>query len=383
MADDIPWCEELNLKNLINAPAIVKISYDWKAVGVQLGVEMHDLKRIEREQHYRVNDCMMETLNYWLDNGRRKSWAEVNHAVKTVKQGNLIIEQEECRASLEEKQSAAVNAVTQLQTSLPEMSVTDGKIIHEQTKLAEELEKQKRTWKSHQARWNKEDREWEGKAVSRWQAEDMVARSRQLILSFQQAQTCYRELQQLLNQTKGWKGLIEERIQVYRSILEELNHLGLEQEKLDTLESQLEKLTNTLREYELENKKCDRAVREGIEYLKERRNRSWGFVKSLGNTCKGLQHDIDQMEQEISRLNEAPITGAIVGGVAGTVVPVAGNIIGAAVGYAVGLAWMSAPQREKLSKLQKSLANKKRMMRNLEETEEHAKQELNELEKLI
>ena len=53
----------------------------------------------------------------------------------------------------------------------------------------------------------------------------------------QQAQTCYKELQQLLNETKGWKGLIEEHIQVIRSILEELNHLGLEQENLTLLKA--------------------------------------------------------------------------------------------------------------------------------------------------
>lgn len=46
--NDIPWDQPLELVNILNAPAVVRTN-SWRDVGLELGVEEHELERIDEE----------------------------------------------------------------------------------------------------------------------------------------------------------------------------------------------------------------------------------------------------------------------------------------------------------------------------------------------
>ena len=61
--NDIPWDQPLELRNILNAPAVVRTN-DWKDVGFQLGVEEHELERIDIECRGKINKCKREMFGY-------------------------------------------------------------------------------------------------------------------------------------------------------------------------------------------------------------------------------------------------------------------------------------------------------------------------------
>ena len=121
---DIPWGEELNLRNLINAPAIVKV-VDWKDASLELGVEKHELEKIDRECHSRINDCMRDMFSYLLDNALELTWEEVNCAVRTVTERQT---RQEKQKTMEEEERNARQVLDQLPKSLHQFNITNGEI---------------------------------------------------------------------------------------------------------------------------------------------------------------------------------------------------------------------------------------------------------------
>ena len=83
--DGIPWDEPLQLRNILNVPAVVRTN-DWKEVGLELGIEKYVLDRIDRDCRGLINDCKREMFDYWLRNDLiHKSWEKVSRAVNTAK----------------------------------------------------------------------------------------------------------------------------------------------------------------------------------------------------------------------------------------------------------------------------------------------------------
>ena len=63
---------------------------DWQSLGLALGLLYPTLKRIKKEQHGDINDCMMEMLAAWLqqyDNVSQKglpSWTMLKTALEKI-----------------------------------------------------------------------------------------------------------------------------------------------------------------------------------------------------------------------------------------------------------------------------------------------------------
>ena len=153
---DIPWDEPLELKNILNTPAVVRTN-DWKDVGLELGVEKHVLDRIYKECLGQINDCKREMFSYWLKNDLQKSWGKVSLAVNTVrKREEGVREREESKVHTQLEGSKAVNAINQLKDSLEQLDVTCAKIADKQAELARDLTEHKRKWKSSQTQWKRE-----------------------------------------------------------------------------------------------------------------------------------------------------------------------------------------------------------------------------------
>ena len=80
----IPYDEPSNLVNILNAPAVVKTN-NWEDVGLELGVEEHELKRIEIECQGKINECKKEMFRHWLRHHPHPSWEKVSHALRTAR----------------------------------------------------------------------------------------------------------------------------------------------------------------------------------------------------------------------------------------------------------------------------------------------------------
>ena len=158
--DGIPQDEPLELVNILNSPAVVRIN-EWKDVGLELGVEEHVLDRIDIDCRGRTNDCKREMFSYWLEDDLQASWEKVSGAVKRArKRVEAATAREESRRNIEEEENKAVSAIDQLQKSLDEMDTTNTKIAENQTRLVEEVKEQERKWESYRAQWRREDMEW-------------------------------------------------------------------------------------------------------------------------------------------------------------------------------------------------------------------------------
>ena len=170
---DIPWDQPLELRNILNAPAVVRTNA-WKDVGLELGVEEHELDRIGRDCRGLINDCKREMFSYWLKNDLQTSWEKVSGAVRKVKKrlegARIMKESKEC---VEKEGNKALNAIIQVKKSLEMMDDMNRNIVDNQNKL-EDLKEQKGKWKSSQTQWKREDEEWEGGAERRQQTREAL-----------------------------------------------------------------------------------------------------------------------------------------------------------------------------------------------------------------
>ena len=70
----------------------------WKKLGLALGLIYPTLQKIEKEQHEKVDDCMMEMLAAWLqrqDNVSKKgvpSWSVLKTALLEIGEAQLADE---------------------------------------------------------------------------------------------------------------------------------------------------------------------------------------------------------------------------------------------------------------------------------------------------
>ena len=68
---------------------------DWQSLGLELGLLYPTLKRIKKEQHGDISDCMMEMLAAWLqqqDNVSQvgaPSWSVLQTALRNIGENEL------------------------------------------------------------------------------------------------------------------------------------------------------------------------------------------------------------------------------------------------------------------------------------------------------
>ena len=83
--------------DLASVKKFVKSVVDWQSLGLELGLLYPTLKRIKKEQHGDINDCIMEMLVAWLqqqDNVREKgvpSWSVLRKALEKIGGSESII----------------------------------------------------------------------------------------------------------------------------------------------------------------------------------------------------------------------------------------------------------------------------------------------------
>ena len=81
--------------DLFEVKMFLKSVVDWQGLGLALGLLYPTLKRIKKEQHGDINDCMMEMIEAWLqqqDSVREKgvpSWTVLRKALSKIGEKEL------------------------------------------------------------------------------------------------------------------------------------------------------------------------------------------------------------------------------------------------------------------------------------------------------
>jgi hypothetical protein len=55
----------------------------WSELGIQLGLEYHELKEIEAKYCGSLRKCMAEVINKWLGNDTQASWKTLRRALRS------------------------------------------------------------------------------------------------------------------------------------------------------------------------------------------------------------------------------------------------------------------------------------------------------------
>ena len=84
---------QVNIVDLFKAKVFLKSVVDWQSLGLALGLLYPTLKRIKKEQHGDISDCMMEMIAAWLqqqDNvSQNPSWSVLRTALRSIGENEL------------------------------------------------------------------------------------------------------------------------------------------------------------------------------------------------------------------------------------------------------------------------------------------------------
>ena len=70
----------------LNRYVIRKYATDWYNIGIELGLEPHELDIIENDNHQRTVNCFQKTLTNWLNsNTNNATWKTLETALTNVK----------------------------------------------------------------------------------------------------------------------------------------------------------------------------------------------------------------------------------------------------------------------------------------------------------
>ena len=84
-----------DIDDLFTVKVFLKSVVDWQSLGLALGLLYPTLKKIKKEQHGDINDCIMEMLEAWLqqqDSVREKgvpSWTVLRKALEKIGENEL------------------------------------------------------------------------------------------------------------------------------------------------------------------------------------------------------------------------------------------------------------------------------------------------------
>ena len=83
------------IADLVDVKKLLKDLVDWQSLGLELGLLYPTLKKIKKEQHGDISDCLMEMLAAWLqqqDKVSRKgvpSWSVLRTALRSIGENEL------------------------------------------------------------------------------------------------------------------------------------------------------------------------------------------------------------------------------------------------------------------------------------------------------
>ena len=182
---------------------------------------------------------------------------------------------------------------------------------------------------------------------------------------YKQIKMHHKQLEQLNNEMKAYKKLLEERVEAYDKIKNGLKNIGVKNDKLQQFSQQLEKLQITVGKCEKVKKHCDEVFHAGmIDFDKWSRDMS-AFIQAFNENVqmmKDKEPEFIEADYKPFGLAGGAAAGAVVGGVVGIALfPIVGTIIGAgistAVGGVFGFIWGAVKGKEERAKVEIKVRN--------------------------
>ena len=87
LESDTPTLRDLN--NYVTR----KYAYKWKDVGVELGIKLYELNRIEKDNPKDSRTCFQEMLHYWLKSSSHATWKMLEDALTNAIKQECIIDE--------------------------------------------------------------------------------------------------------------------------------------------------------------------------------------------------------------------------------------------------------------------------------------------------
>lgn len=437
MDPDIPWDQEVNLRNLISAPAVAEIRHKWQEFGIHLGVADSDIRAIEVDKRGQVIDCTRELLSTRMKNDLPLTWEMIRDATQKVKK--KIAEDDklyEDKEKIENEQRAVLAAIRKLKSSMDELDERNQDIAENIKRLTLQLNKEKGSLPPLKILWKKEDDQWgrgegwrqqmrqaigernfqqsrfvqdflQSKSLQDDLSDDEVegylrnylleedkARSQQLRLRYEKIRLHQRNLNEILESITKWKALVGDHLhRAYARIVKSLEEIGLNTEKIQDLKDKLQKLNDILYDCKQGVIECNQEITAGNNELKEFRNELNSFIVPFRCVIHGMHSiitSLESTEKDLSKEREGLVDylkqamATLMGGVIGTLIlPGFGTMMGATVAYNIFRRSVVGSQKAKLKDIEDKLSTKRRTLRVLRTTEHKGKTELDELNKLV
>ena len=396
-----------DLAALLNDP-IVGCCVHWEDVGLQIRIKKSDIDAIKRDQHYQTEDCRREILSRFLRNNRDE--LSLNDLHKVVKRVSSKYEISRRRAEANNEEKEAVKAVSQLENLLEEWQMRNEGIAADLDQLEAELREEAevilditKKWKYDSSEWNQgeledkktkilnalkqgdyknssfvkemiqnQDLEPSGlnnraiECILRQERTEIdIVRLNKLGPGYRQIKVHHKQLEQLNNEIKAYKKLLEERVKAYDKIKIGLKNIGVKNEKLQEFSLQLDKLQITVGKCEKVKKHCDEVYHAGkVDFDKWSREMN-AFIHAFNDNVQIMKNREPEFVQALYMLfglAGGAAAGAVGGGVVGTaILPIIGTVIGAGIGTAVGgvsgLMWGAVKGEEQREKVEIKVRN--------------------------
>ena len=93
------------LKDLVKLP----IAAEWRQLGVQLGVPLNRLRRIQANNRNCpdfAQECLTDTFNWWLNNSRNATYDRLERGLRDIRMTKLATQLREQHSNGEEIKSS-------------------------------------------------------------------------------------------------------------------------------------------------------------------------------------------------------------------------------------------------------------------------------------
>ena len=379
------------VKALINVP-------EWYELGLRLGIDKHDLKRINQDNRKETERCKSAMLSEWLNNGLDHSWEKLDTAAKAVTgRSNDKRRRDEEEERQQEEVRKTLEAVRRIEKSIKRMNVLVDECAEEKSKLIKKLDMRKKKWEDFQSKWRDEEKEWKRQESQRQRIKEAITagnfrasgfvcdylvkkgvpqhvskeavecclridvlhqemvRAKQLLTRQKHIKNHQRALTHIQQDYERWLKQLEDHRQMLK--LDSLEQMGLKTEKINELRKHLKELGHALSENKSALEFCDRALEETQD-----QKLIWEFCKFLGSfkqsikkleqSSRALTEHITSLKESQSQLERKTIdlekavkvaagatVGAVIGGAAveGATIGAAGGLVGIVVGALVGI----------------------------------------------
>ena len=307
------------LRNLMNDPEIRKLDAHWKELGIQLGIEIHILDKLDTDRRNisESDDCMREMLKTFLKIEANPTWETVDKAVAAV---NNILGRVSKRGKIAEKETTTKEAIKNLLDISEEWKKVDEDITEEQKRLADKLEKVTAEFNEKQSAEemkvkmiNEMVQELRDDLENSSSCEEELGNKRNELLKAEiqlskllasghcKIQRHKEHLASILCDSEEWKKKVADRTEAMDKLLTGLEILDVDTKRIAVLKQQCRELIDKCEESIIS---CNTALKESVGMLKDSKVEIELVTRGLSNIINAINHSVNKLQSDISLIDE-------------------------------------------------------------------------------